>query len=221
MSADEITATLAGKTVYASTSNFVGYYTPDGEMRGKQGTEYDQGIWSVTEDNEICSEWNIWRGGKRHCARLFISETDPSKVKRVRANGRVDEGRLEVGNTEGLQATAPLPDFDGRWVLEFTNGSVTDRRIVEIKDNKFTTKVSTNGWRGTVAGDINKYGTLVGQGTMSQIGALSNNITTIHFTSHYRSGGFQEEVEAPHRAPVFFTIKLTRDERVEALSELE
>jgi hypothetical protein len=102
MSADEITATVAGKTVYASTSNFVGYHAPDGEMRGKQGTEYDQGIWSVTEDNAICVQWNTWRDGKRHCAQLFISETDTSKVKRVRANGRVDEGRLEVGNTEGL-----------------------------------------------------------------------------------------------------------------------
>lgn len=102
MSADEITVTVAGKTVYVSASNFVGYHAPDGEMRGKQGTEYDQGIWSVTEDNEFCVEWNIWREGKRHCARLFISETDTSKAKRVRANGRVDEGRLEVGNTEGL-----------------------------------------------------------------------------------------------------------------------
>lgn len=102
LSADEITARVAGKTVYASTSKFVGYHALDGEMRGKQGTEYDQGIWSVTEDNEFCVEWNIWREGKRHCARIFISETDTSKVKRVRANGRVDEGRLEVGNTEGL-----------------------------------------------------------------------------------------------------------------------
>ena len=113
--------------------------------------------------------------------------------------------------------------FDGRWVFEITdtdNLSATDRRIVEIKDNKFTVDVSTNGWRGQLQGEINKFGRLVGQGTVSRMGLVSNNIT-IHFTPHYRSGGFQEDVQARARYPLTFRIKLTRDERVEALSALE
>ena len=82
--------------------------------------------------------------------------------------------------------------FDGRWVFEITdtdNLSATDRRIVEIKDNTFTTKVSTNGWRGQLHGEIDKYGRLVGQGTVSRMGLVSSNIT-IYMTSNYSSGGW-------------------------------
>ncbi len=102
MSSDDITATLSGNTVYVSTLKFVGYHAPDGEMRGKEGAEYDQGIWSVTEDNELCTKWNNWRDGKYHCAQLFVSETDASRLKRIGGYGRVLEGRVKVGNTEGL-----------------------------------------------------------------------------------------------------------------------
>jgi hypothetical protein len=119
--------------------------------------------------------------------------------------------------TDSIAANATLEGgagFDGTWIFEITdtdNLSATDRRIVEIKNNRFTTKVSTNGWRGELHGEIDQYGRLVGQGTVSRMGLVSSNIT-IYFTSYYRSGGFQEEVSARARYPLFFRVNLTREQ---------
>jgi hypothetical protein len=65
-------------------------------------------------------------------------------------------------NPRDLRAQEPVekatPEiFDGRWIFEIadtSNLSSPDRRVVEIRDNRFTTEILVNGWRGIIRGEV-------------------------------------------------------------------
>jgi hypothetical protein len=72
--------------------------------------------------------------------------------------------------SSGAKATLePAGHFDGEWVLEIREPAqmpTGDKVSVDVVDGQFTANVSANGWRGTVSGEIDRYGILVATGSL-------------------------------------------------------
>ena len=118
---------------------------------------------------------------------------------------------VSTASTSPTEAKAPnTPTFDGVWILEVSNSRETDRIRTVVTNGRFSASFSTNGWRGKLTGEINEFGTLIGNGTASSMAWGSNNVP-IGFTTQYRSGGFKEVVIAKGRVKPTFGISLVRD----------
>lgn len=125
-------------------------------------------------------------------------------------SGGASTAALQNGTTD---AGAPrLPPFDGVWILEVGNGRAPDDRVRTVVTNgRFSASFHANGWRGTIEGEINEFGTLIASGTASKMAWGSSNVP-LDFTTHYRSGGFAETVVAKGRVKAVFDVSLKRDQ---------
>lgn len=111
------------------------------------------------------------------------------------------------------QASIPLPNFDGEWIFEIIEGpspSSADRHVVEVLGHSFTVKVSTNGWRGTISGEIDQFGSLKGKGTLKKLGQPP---TSLDFSARQSKGSFHLTTVGSSfwQSPPSFTISLNRE----------
>lgn len=97
----ELRKTVAGKTVYLSSSGIVLpiVYRANGTMSGKLeafaaslagGAPVDTGRWWISKD-QLCQKWNRWLGGKSYCFRV---KKKGQSVTWVRNDGRRGTARI-------------------------------------------------------------------------------------------------------------------------------
>jgi hypothetical protein len=103
--------------------------------------------------------------------------------------------------------------FDGKWILEVLEGpswSSGDTQAVRLFGNRFAVKVSINGWRGTISGEIDHLGNLAGTGTLYWMGRTP---ALLNFEVKSSKGSFHTNVVATNHwgTPPSFTIHLTRE----------
>ena len=127
--------------------------------------------------------------------------------------------RGEAFNAEWISTITSRPvkssedySFDGKWIFEIreeSSWSSGDRQVVTVFGNRFKVKVLTNGWRGTITGEIDQLGNLGGTGTLKRMGLPS---TLLNFSAKRSEGSFYvSTVGSSHwGSPPFFTISLTR-----------
>jgi hypothetical protein len=75
MSSAEIKDTLGGKTgtgpISGSHITYSMYMAPDGTAQAKLPSGVDQGRWWVTGDDQLCFQWQIYRGGQQYCQHVY------------------------------------------------------------------------------------------------------------------------------------------------------
>ena len=148
---------------------------------------------------------------------LDIEHLDTNEITRLELlldrtySGAGAASSVAAVNTSPTVANTPeTPSFDGVWILEVSNSGAKDRIRTVVTNGRFSASFSTNGWRGKLTGEINEFGTLIGNGTASKMGWGPNNVP-LEFTTHYRSGGFKEVVITKGRVISTIRISLTRD----------
>jgi hypothetical protein len=100
-----------------------------------------------------------------------------------------------------------------KWIFEIMEGqspSSADRQVILIVDNRFKVKVSTNGWRGNISGEIDHLGNLAGTGTLYWMGRTP---ALLNFEVKSSKESFHTNVVATNHwnTPPSFTIHLTRE----------
>jgi hypothetical protein len=114
------------------------------------------------------------------------------------------------GATAGLPQSFVGEDFDGRWIFEIAhidNKSLKDRRVIEIKDGKFSVEVSFDGWRGTVTGEIGNSGNLAGTAILKKM-KYGRRIEP--FDTDYLEGEFHAKTVGRGSWAPIFVIDLTQ-----------
>jgi hypothetical protein len=112
------------------------------------------------------------------------------------------------------KATPKITQEPGeKWVFEIMEGqspSSADRQVILIVDNRFKVKVSTNGWRGNISGEIDHLGNLAGTGTLYWMGRTP---ALLNFEVKSSKESFHTNVVATNHwnTPPSFTIHLTRE----------
>ncbi len=101
-----------------------------------------------------------------------------------------------------------------RWIFEIMEGqspSSADRQVISIVDNRFKVKVSTNGWRGNISGEIDHLGNLAGTGTIRRMGFTPR---TFEFSASQSNGAFRTSVviAAQSGSVTTITINLIREQ---------
>jgi hypothetical protein len=100
-----------------------------------------------------------------------------------------------------------------KWFFEIMEGqspSSADRQVISIVDNRFKVKISTNGWRGIISGEIDQRGNLAGTGTLYWMGRTP---ALLNFEVKSSKESFHTNVVATNHwnTPPSFTIHLTRE----------
>jgi hypothetical protein len=101
-----------------------------------------------------------------------------------------------------------------KWIFEIMEGqspSSADRQVILIVDNRFKVKVSTNGWRGNISGEIDHLGNLAGTGTLKRMGYTPR---TFEFSASQSNGAFHTSVviNAQSGSVTTITIELARQQ---------
>src|SRR5258708_28383354 len=60
------TGTMSGSTVVYSM-----YVGPDGTTLAKLPTGIDRGSWHITDDDQWCVRWQLYRRGREYCQRIY------------------------------------------------------------------------------------------------------------------------------------------------------
>ena len=60
------TGMMSGSTVIYSM-----YVGPDGTALAKLPTGIDRGSWHITEDGQWCVRWQLYKGGREYCQRVY------------------------------------------------------------------------------------------------------------------------------------------------------
>jgi hypothetical protein len=85
--------------------------------------------------------------------------------------------------------------FDGTWVLEVRESdqplSAAERQIVQIVDNKLKAEVSPGTWRGTIDGEIDIAGQLVGYALLSQLKSIGGKDNVFKISATFTNGAFE------------------------------
>jgi hypothetical protein len=164
-----------------------------------------------------------WKGGdsilrirfSRQTTKVECSST-PCEDKNEGAVASLPDNQStqEISAQPSKNVAKAIPEkFDGKWVFEISdvdNLSNVDRQIVEVRNGNSRAEVSFNGWHGTIALEIDKFGKLTGSGTVNGLGFGKRN-ALVKFTSVYDAGGFREDVLSGNRLNQTFRIKLTRE----------
>ena len=91
--------TSTGKT--ASGFKFHSYRAPGGKLYGASGGETDEGRWEITDEGQLCRQWNLWDGREWRCW-IFFKKGDEYEywyADRSRMRGKV---KIRPGNPENL-----------------------------------------------------------------------------------------------------------------------
>lgn len=81
------------------------YHDPGGKMEGvakRQGTHYDSGNWTITDDDQYCRQWERWRLKKLDCFHIYRLGDNHYRLESLpnRFDTRV---KVREGNPQGLK----------------------------------------------------------------------------------------------------------------------
>lgn len=110
MTKGEIKTLYADKTVNGVSengSNWVVYFDPSGEVRGRSnwsgGSDKDSGTWQATEDDMICIQFRKWQNGRLRCWQLYLVDGKLTYIGRKGgAETQEDDDTWVEGNVENL-----------------------------------------------------------------------------------------------------------------------
>jgi hypothetical protein len=79
MSSAEIRESLVGKTgtgpISGSRITYSMYLAADGTAQARHPGFVDSGRWWLTADNQLCTQWQIYRGGREQCSAVYKEGT--------------------------------------------------------------------------------------------------------------------------------------------------
>jgi len=81
------------------------YHDPSGKMEGvakRQGTHYDSGNWTITDDDQYCRKWERWRLKELDCFHIYRLGDNHYRLESVTSkyDSRV---KVREGNPEHLK----------------------------------------------------------------------------------------------------------------------
>ncbi len=113
--------------------------------------------------------------------------------------------------------------FDGTWVLEVRESdqplSAAERQIVQIVDNKLKAEVSPGTWSGTIDGEIDIAGQLVGYALLSQLKSSGGKDNVFKISATFTNGAFETTAIGIGTSTYFYSIeiKLTPQQLITAV----
>lgn len=79
LTAAEIRSVAVGSTgtgtITGSTSTFAVYLAPDGTAQARRPTGLESGRWRLTDDGQLCMQWQNYRAGEEYCQRAYREGT--------------------------------------------------------------------------------------------------------------------------------------------------
>ena len=81
------------------------YHDPSGKMEGMvrgQGTNFDSGNWTITDEDQYCRQWSRWHVKTLDCFHIYRLDNNKYRLKSLTGH-LVSELKVREGNPERLK----------------------------------------------------------------------------------------------------------------------